>query len=148
MTALTTERHITREKVLAFEHELAKLPQMELPVKHWFAPGIYARELFIPAGTCLTGKIHRHAHLNIISQGVISVLTEHGMKVIEAPCTLISSSGIKRVGYAHTDTIWTCVHSNPGDETDLEKLEALFIAPNFEAIEGPVLEDKLCLGQQ
>jgi hypothetical protein len=141
---------ITREKVLDFEAALAahadatgtRLDADSL-TRHWFAPGMYCRELKIPAGACLTGKIHREAHINIISQGDISVLTEHGIKRFVAPCVLISSVGIKRVGFAHTDTTWITVHANPTDETDLEKLEARFIAPDFEALgqDLRVLED-------
>jgi hypothetical protein len=142
---------ITREKVIAFEQALAahadaagtRLDADDL-TRHWFAPGMYCRELKIPAGACLTGKIHRHAHINIISQGDISVLTEHGIKRFIAPCVLISSVGIKRVGFAHTDTTWITVHANPTDETDMEKLEARFIAPDFEALGSDlhVLEDR------
>lgn len=148
--SIVAQGAVTREKVLAFEDALAahadatgtRLDADEL-TRHWFAPGMYCRELKIPAGACLTGKIHREAHINIISQGDISVLTEHGIKRFVAPCVLISSVGIKRVGFAHTDTTWITVHANPTDETDMEKLEALFIAPDFDAlgVDLQVLED-------
>jgi hypothetical protein len=134
--------HPGRDFVLEFEQALKSyatendcLIDAEKLTRHWFAPGIYARELFIPAGTCLTGKIHRDAQMNIISAGKISVLTEHGMKTLEAPCTLVSDAGIKRVGYAHTDTVWTCIHANPDNCQDLEKLEARFISPDFTGLE-------------
>lgn len=130
----------SREFVLDFEASLKAfgeandgLVDPELLTRHWFAPGIYARELFIPAGTCLTGKIHLSAHLNIVS-GCISVLTEHGVKTIEGYCTLKSDAGIKRVGFAHSDTVWTCIHPNPDDCTDLVELERRYIAPSFESL--------------
>jgi hypothetical protein len=139
----------TREKVIEFERALAAFAQEtgcsidpEILTRHWFAPGVYARELTIPAGTCLTGKIHRGAHINIISAGRISVLTEHGIKTLEAPCTLVSDAGIKRVGFAHEDTVWTCIHANPDDCTDLEELERRFIAPSFESL-GHTKPDQL-----
>jgi hypothetical protein len=132
----------SREMILALEEEMRKLPPGEAPVTHHFCEGVYAREMFIPKGTMLTGKIHRFAHINIISKGDITVLTEHGMKRIKAPCTLISQPGIKRAGYAHEDTVWTTIH--PTHETDLEKLEEHFIAKDFS--EFPQVEaDKLCL---
>ncbi len=123
----------TRELVLKLEDALRQLPQGEAPVTHHFCDGIYAREMLIPKGTMLTGKIHRRAHISIISKGDISVLTEHGIKRLKAPCTLISSPGIKRAGYAHEDTIWTTFH--PTHETDLEKIEAEFIAADFSEFE-------------
>lgn len=124
-----------RDKVLRLEAEVAKLPQVVLEVRHHFAPGMYARELTIPAGVTLTGKIHRHAHLNIVSKGSIAVMTEEGVKVITAPATFVSPPGTKRAGYALEDTVWTTIH--PTQETDLAAIEAEVIAPDFPSIEGP-----------
>lgn len=123
-----------REKVMRLEAALLERVEDHIPeqVYHHFAPGIYMRELRIPKGAVLTGKIHRHAHLNIVTCGDISVLTEHGVQRITGPCVLKSSAGIKRAGYAHEDTIWITVHATT--ETDLVKLEQQLIAPDFEAL--------------
>lgn len=115
-----------REKVLRAEAEMLKLPQLDLPVKHHFSRGVYARELFIPKGTVLTGKIHKYPQLNILSQGEISVLTEEGIKRVKAPFHVVSPAGTKRIAYAHEDCVWTTVHGT--EETDLERIEATFIA--------------------
>ena len=118
-------------------------PQVEIEPTHYFADGIYAREIVIPAGTLLTGKIHRTRHLNIVSKGKIAVVTEDGQKIIEAPCTFVAEAGTKRVGFALEDTVWTTIHAS--QETDLEKLETELIAPSFEALEAelkPLIEDK------
>lgn len=96
------------------------------PVTHHFSQGVYAREMFIPKGTVLTGKIHKYTQLNIMSQGELSVLTEEGIKRVKAPFTIVSPPGTKRIAYAHEDTIWTTVHGT--DETDLEKIEAHYVA--------------------
>jgi hypothetical protein len=121
-----------REKVMRLEDMLRQLPALPEDVHHHFAPGVYMRELRIPKGAVLTGKIHRTAHLNILAKGDISVLTEHGVKRLVAPCVIQSSAGIKRAGYAHEDTVWITVH--PTTETNLDKLEAELIAPSFEAL--------------
>lgn len=115
-----------REKVNAIEVEMFKMPQVDLPVKHYFSQGVYARELFIPKGTVLTGKIHKFSQLNIMSKGELSVLTEDGVKRVKAPFTIVSPPGTKRIAYAHEDTIWTTIHGT--EETDLEKIECEFIA--------------------
>lgn len=94
---------------------------------HHFADGIYGRELFIPAGTVLTGKIHRHSTLNLLIQGDITVTTPEGMKRIQAPAVFVSPPGTKKAGYAHTDTRWVNVH--PTKITDLAAIEAKFIVP-------------------
>ena len=126
-------RQVSRDFILDFERELKKFEQLDLPVKHYFAPGIYMRELFIPAGTCLTGLIHRHEHLNICT-GDISVLTESGVKRLTGHHVILSQPGIKRVGYAHADTTWLTVHQRTDDETDIEKLEERYVTDSYEAL--------------
>ena len=59
------------------------------PLKHWLAPGIYAREIHLPGGTVVVGKIHRHRHLNIISQGSVTCYTEFGLEHHTAPASFI-----------------------------------------------------------
>ena len=116
-----------RAEVIALEEAMKRECELiELPVKHHFAKGVYGRELFIPKGTVLTGKIHKYSQLNIMSQGEMSVLTDEGVKRVKAPFTIVSPPGTKRAAYAHEDTVWTTVHGT--EETDLEKIESYFIA--------------------
>lgn len=104
--------------------------QVEIKPVHRFAKGLYAREIFIPKGTLLTGKIHKQEHLNIVAQGEISVLTEAGPQRIKAPFTIVSQPGTKRVGYAHEDTVWITVHAT--DETDVEKIDSDLVVDTYE----------------
>ena len=100
--------------------------QIELPLKHSFSPGIYARELEIPEGTLLIGKIHKHRHHNFLMKGEIIVITESGgMELLQAPLTIVSEPGTQRVGYALTDTLWTTVHANESNTEDLKVLEEI-----------------------
>lgn len=118
----------TRAQIKQLERELiATGAAIELEVIHHFAPGIYARELRIPAGTVLTGKTHKTTHLNVVSAGDITVWTEGGMKRVQAPYTFVSQPGTKRAGLTHADTVWTTFHVT--QETDLEKIEAEVIEP-------------------
>lgn len=130
------------DTIQKFERELSKCPQIDIDTTHHFAEGLYGREILIPAGVVLTGKIHRHAHLNFLMQGDITVWTEQGMKRLQAPQVIVSQPGCKRVGYAHTDTIWVTVHASL--ETDLPALEAELIEPEIHAIEGQ--GESECLG--
>ena len=93
----------------------------EFPLTHHLCNGVYARELFIPVGTVLTGKIHKTKHISIIQQGDISVMTEEGMKRIQGPAIIQSDAGMKRAGYTHTDTIWITIH--PTELTDIAEIE-------------------------
>lgn len=126
------ERNEARGKIAALESALREYPQVDLPPVHRFSKGLYAREIFIPKGTILVGKIHRYESLNILSQGEITVLTEHGAMRVRAPYTVVSPPGTKRVGYAHEDCVWTTVHAT--DETDLDKLEAELIVPDYDCL--------------
>lgn len=120
----------------AIEAEMLSRPQVDVPPTHFFLDGLYAREITIPAGTLLSGKIHRTQHLNIISKGEISVYTEgEGVRRIVAPHTFIAEPGTRRLGFAHTETVWTTVHANPGDERDLAVLEERLIQPH-DAVEA------------
>ncbi|HDR8950751.1 TPA: SET domain-containing protein-lysine N-methyltransferase [Burkholderia vietnamiensis] len=102
------------------EAEVSKLPQAACPVWHHFAPGLYARQMFIPAGTVLTGAVHKTEHLCLVS-GDIEVTTDEGVRRITALQLVIKSApGAKRAGFARRDTFWTTVHAT--DETDLDKL--------------------------
>ena len=142
----TIEEMTNREVVNSLEIEMLKMPQLDLPIKHYFSPGLYARELFIPAGTLLTGKVHKFEHLNIMSQGDMSVLTENGIKRVQAPFTIVSPAGTKRIAFAHTDTVWTTIHAT--EETDLDKIEDLLVANSdaeYSEFILAVMENKKCL---
>jgi quercetin dioxygenase-like cupin family protein len=131
----------THAQIKRLEQAIADhLPPVEMAVVHHFAPGLYGRELHIPAGTVLTGKIHKEGHLSLLLAGEITVWTEQGMKRLQAPQVLNTTPGTKRVGYAHTDTVWVCVHANPTDETDLVALEADLIEPEAPVLPSPVKE--------
>ena len=98
--------------------------QTELPLKHSFAPGVYAREMEIPAGTLLIGKIHKHRHHNFLMKGSILVLTEtNGVELLQAPLMIVSEEGTQRIGYAVTDTVWTTIHENKDNSEDLDVIE-------------------------
>jgi len=121
---LSIDNLTDRQKVEVLEYGLKKhCPDIaeELPLKHHLCNGVYARELFIPAGVVLTGKIHKTKHISIIMQGDISVMTEEGMKRIKAPAVIESEPGMKRAGFAHTDTIWITIH--PTQLTDVKEIE-------------------------
>lgn len=113
------------------------------PVRHIFAPGAYAREMTIPAGTIIVGKIHKHAHLNFITKGRVKVATEFGTHEFAAPYTFVSQPGTKRVVHALEDVLWTTVHVT--DETDLAKIEDEVIAKSYDALDQFLSSDPTAL---
>jgi hypothetical protein len=112
--------------------------EVKVPVSHHFSKGVYAREIRIPKGSFIVGKIHKFENLNILSKGRISILSIDGVQTVEAPFTVVSSPGVKRVAYAHEDCVWTTIHGT--DEKDVDKIEEVFIAKSYDEVVG--LENK------
>ena len=119
----------TIHQIKALQEECAKLPQVELEPIHHFANGMYCRELFIPAGLVVVGKIHRHEHLVTLVQGTTTVYTDEGMVKLTAPHTWVSRPGAKRALYTHEDCVFLTHHLNPTNTHDVELLEQDIIIP-------------------
>lgn len=105
------------------------------PLVHHFAPHSYGREIFLPADSVIVGKIHKHAHLNVLSQGRVRVFTEgQGELELIAPYTFVSTPGTKRVVHVLEDAVWTTMHvvsmADPRME-DLPEIERELIATDF-----------------
>lgn len=103
------------------------------PVRHFFAPGQYAREMVLPEGMVVIGKIHRHSHINVLSAGKVRVLTEYGCEEYVAPCTFVSEVGTQRVVYVLEDAVWTTVHCTTS--TDLADIEKELIVDSHNELE-------------
>lgn len=112
-------------------------PAAVCPVVHRFTPGLYIREIHIPAGTLLTTMTHKTEHPFVISKGRVRVTSEtEGSVVYEAPYCGITQPGTRRALLAETDLVWTTFHVT--DETDVEKIgEAICHHP-----ENPLLPDR------
>ena len=128
-----------RAKLLKLEAAIAERPQVEIEITHHFAPGVYAREMFVPAGVLLTGKIHKTEHLNILSQGRLSISGTGKSMTVKAPFAYVSVIGTKRAIYAHEDSTWTTIHAT--EETDLDVIEDMTIAKSFTELDNLLARD-------
>lgn len=129
---------VSRGQIEILEKLMNKLPEDEKidpeeVTTHHFAPGVYARMIFVPKGQVIVGKIHRHETMNIVCKGRIAVQTEQGMMMFEGPCIVNSAPGIKKAAYAFEDTWWINIHVT--DETDLGKIEDEFIVEDYAQLE-------------
>lgn len=129
-------REQLRARIYDLEAELLERPQVDCPVVHHYAPGIYVREMTVPPFTVLTGAVHKTEHLAMLIKGRIEVLTEDGLQVLEAPCTVLSRPGIKRVGRTFEEgAVWSTIHANPDDCRDMDVIvERLCTTPNSELL--------------
>lgn len=108
------------------------------PVAHHFAPGLYAREMLIPAGVTVVGKMHRHDHLATVARGRILIVSDEGETELVAPCTFTSRAGVKRAAHALEDTVFITYHPTP--HTDVAMIEADVIVPEVEVLERAGME--------
>ena len=105
-----------------------ELPLIEGEVVNHFSHGVYGRELRIPAGSVIVGHIHKFTNMNVLLEGVMTVITESGPQRVGPGFLVVSPPGTKRAAYAHTDCRWLTVHGT--HETDVDKIEQHFIAHN------------------
>ena len=116
MTEVAVDRIEALEEI-ALAHE-----QVEVPTTEHFINGMYGREIVIPAGTMITGRVYKEGYLDIMLSGDISVATPQGLKRLTGCHVMESPPGRKRAGYAHAETRWVTVHRTdqfePGDMLD------------------------------
>ena len=72
----------------------------------YFAGGIYAREIKIPAGVALISRIHLEDGISILSEGTIAVMDREAYKELAAPYTFTSPEGTQRIGLTLTPCTW------------------------------------------
>lgn len=127
------------EELMMSEAEL-----LECKTIHTFFPGIYRREIFMPAGSLLTSRIHKTAHPYFVMTGKLSVFSDNdGQQLIEAPFVGETRPAARRVLYIHEDCLWITTHAIgyiTGDENgwDEERKEAL-----IDRIEKELMEERI-----
>lgn len=95
------------------------------PLTHRFVPGMYCREIFMPAGAELTTMVHKYEHFAFILTGKARVVSEQGGdEIIEAPCILITKPGTKRAMQILEDMRWATVHLTEGNGQVATKQES------------------------
>jgi hypothetical protein len=127
----------TMPEILRIEQELLQMPQVELPIEHYQIDGVYARSMFIPAGTLLTGKIHNFESIAILAKGRIRITNGIDSYIISEGHIMVDKPGVKRLGYAETDVIFITVHRT--DNTEIEAIEKELVSATFEEYEQQLL---------
>lgn len=126
----------TRQSIEVIEAELLRHPQVSIPVRHRFSDGMYAREITIPAGTLMTGRVHKHEHLSVMISGDMTVMTPDGMRRISGYNLMVAPPGTKRIGYAHQETVWLTVHRT--EVVDPVGIEEILCEPMAAQIDAPL----------
>ena len=119
-----------RKSSIVFQDAVGRAEQIDLPVNHHFANGVYVRETTLPAESIVVGKIHRYPTVNMLIQGEVTVSNEYGVNTYTAPHVWTSKAMEKRIVIAIVDSIWCTTH--PTDSTDLEEIEREVIAESYD----------------
>lgn len=131
-----------RKKIALLADAIGRdLDPVDCPVTHRFAKGCYLREIFMPAGAVVVGKIHATEHFNVVLTGEVTVVTATTKERIRAPHTFISGPGVQKVVFVHEDCRWQTLHVT--DKTDLDEIEKEVIAESYDQLEVDSLLQKL-----
>lgn len=115
----------TQQKIDLLIPEMRKMPQVECKEAHYFAPGLYVKEVTMPAGAVIVGKPHKTEHLCVMLQGRMRIVNDNG-EVIElvAPTTFVGKPG-RKIAYILETVVFQNIFATT--ETDINKLEAMFV---------------------
>lgn len=106
------------------EKEMLDMPQADCPVAHHFGPGIYIREVTLPAGIFAVGHAQKFDHLNIMLTGKVAIVDDGKVRVLEAPLIFTGKPG-RKVGYVIETCVWQNVYAT--EETNIDALEAHYL---------------------
>ena len=114
---------------------------IDAPLVHKFTEGMYIREIFMPAGSLWTSKIHKTEHPYVVSYGKVAVsIDADEWYEITAPYTGITTPGTRRVLFILEDCIWTTFHRIDGMKSEYNDLSKEEIEKIVESIEDRILE--------
>jgi len=112
-----------KEMIAELIDVIDQYPQLEIPVTHRFSPGIYAREITMPAGMTGVGHKHRTRHLNMAMTGRALVTIDGVTTEITAPFVFESAPGAQKAFHVLEDLCWITIHANPDDISDIVEME-------------------------
>jgi hypothetical protein len=108
----------------------------EFSQKHpLFGAHITTRTTSAPAGSVVVGAVHKYPTLNILLKGKVIMASEHGKRILIAPCTYMQEANIKKAGLVLEDCELTNVLLMPesySDPLDAESaVRSFHTAPNY-----------------
>jgi len=105
------------------------------PLKHSFSNGVYIREMFMPKGGLVIGKLYKISHTWFLLSGELEIATDEGVEHYVGPCYVNAPEGTKRVLHAIEDSAFVNVYPNPDNITDISELEDILTCPSYEQYE-------------
>lgn len=164
----TLELTVDKDKGLdELQIALAQFEPVNCPLHHAFLPGVYIRQIFMPAitknsqgedvETVIVSKIHKTSHPFVVTQGKVAVYNklDEFLGVIEALYVDVTLPGTRRVLHLIEDCRWLTIHRLPyitGNENGWseKRKEKLLVRIENDLIEKRdiKLEDSKCRSLQ
>jgi quercetin dioxygenase-like cupin family protein len=92
-----------------------------LDVQHFFAAGLYAKQMTLNVGGYITGHVHLYDHMSILAKGSVVVNLDGVKKQYNAPAVITVKKGQAHDVYPLTDSVWYCLHAT--DLTDPDEID-------------------------
>jgi len=126
-------------KIESVESQMLQLPQVDVPLTHMFAPGVYAREVVMPSDSFVIGHQHKTEHFNIILTGRATVMMDGVVYEINAPAIIKSNENVRKILYIHEEMRWITIH--PTKETNIDKLEEMLVVKSESYLEHQAIKE-------
>jgi len=119
------------DKVALLTYKFMQLEQTGTGLEHIFEEGKYIREVKIPAGTLIVGRIHKVGHITQLLEGSVLLIGPDGFRMgVQAPYEIKTGPGFQMVCFTLSNIVARTVHPNPDDLRDIDILETqIFESP-------------------
>lgn len=105
--------------------------EIDPPLDHYFAKGLYGRRIYCPAGTTVITKTHMSHHISVALRGTCTMFDDHGnTSQVTAPGVWVTEPGTVRAIYCHNDVEWLTAHAT--DKDNVEDVEQEIFADTFQ----------------
>lgn len=118
----------------AFVNRLKGLPPGKYKYNHYFADGVYIRELHLTKGTLAVGVIHLKETALIVTKGSLQIYSEDGLKLCKASQVVVSPAGTQRAAFALEDSVLVTLHR--ADTYDLDEMVQQLTAHDSDELAG------------
>lgn len=113
---------IESRRVDVLQHVLGECKQVECPIVNRFTPGLYSREILMPRGAFVVGRVHKTEHQFAVLAGLAYVWTPgEGVKLVGPGFCGVTKPGARRIALVLEDFRWVTFH--PTTTTDLAQLQ-------------------------
>lgn len=123
LATLEEAKDVSNDALRVIADEWLDSPQPDIPVKHSFAPGVYIRELTIPAGVFVIGNEHLTEHFNFVVSGKCRCFVNGFVRELNAKDLFVSNKNVMKVAYVVEELHFMTIHATT--ETNIEKLEEM-----------------------